>query len=635
MSFTYLTNVPLKEACNQYVKAMLENGFKAGEEIIPVFEACNRVCSKPVYANISAPHYNSSAMDGVAVLAKDTFGATETTPIILNKNQYLVLDTGDPIPDEYDAVIMVEDLVYQGDGEIKIHAAATPFQHIRQIGEDICQGEMIIPSYTSIGPAAIGSMLAGGVLEVSVLKKPLVGIIPTGDEIVPPSANPKTGDIIEFNSSIFSAMLCDLGANTKTYPICKDNYEAMKAALETALNECDVVIINAGSSAGREDFTVSVIKDVGEVLYHGIAIKPGKPAILGYKGHQVILGVPGYPVSGIIVIEEILKPLLEQYTKIKYTEPKFQEAALSRPVMSGVKYQEFIRVRMGYVEGRYIASPLSRGSGVVSSFMKADGMLEVAQGVEGHAAGDMVNIRLLQPLSKIDNSLVVIGSHDPLLDELSDMLHLSDESLYMISSHTGSMGGVMAVKRREAHLAGVHLLDENDGSYNVSYVKKYFPDGGVRLIEGTGREQGFMVAKGNPKGIKTVHDLCKDGIRFINRQKGSGTRILFDYTLKNENIDAAKIYGYEREEFTHTAIAAQISLGSGDVGMGIYSAAKMFGLDFIPVCTEQYDFLVPDYAFDTAMVQNLLKILKSEAFKQKLEGLGGYILKNPGRVYDL
>ncbi len=634
MSFNYLTNVPLKEACQKYIEVMCDNGFGAKEEIISVFEAHNRVCAKPVYANISAPHYNSSAMDGVAVLAKDTFGATETTPIILNKNQYLVLDTGDSIPDDYDAVIMVEDLVHLDGGQIKIHAAATPFQHIRQIGEDICQGEMIIPSYTCISPAAIGAMLAGGVLEVNVLKKPLIGIIPTGDEIVPPSSNPKIGDIIEFNSSIFSAMLVELGAHTKTYPICKDDYADMKAALITALDECDMVIINAGSSAGREDFSVKVIAEVGQVLYHGIAIKPGKPAILGYKENKVILGVPGYPVSGIIVIDEILKPLLAQYTKIKYTEAQFQEAVLARPVMSGVKYQEFIRVRMGYVQGRYIASPLSRGSGVVTSFMKADGMLEVPQGVEGIGTGDMVNIRLLQPLSKINNSLVVIGSHDPLLDELSDMLHLDNEDLYMISSHTGSMGGVMAVKRSEAHLAGIHLLDENDGSYNISYVKKYFPNGGVRLIEGTGREQGFMIAKGNPKGIKNIHDLYKDGVRFINRQKGSGTRILFDYLNKNENLDATKIYGYEREEFTHTAIAAQIALGSGDVGMGIYSAAKMFDLDFIPVCTEQYDFLVPDYAFDTDMVQNLLKILQGVEFKQKLENMGGYKLKNPGRIYD-
>ncbi len=635
MSFNYLTNIPLQEARQNYIETMRKNNFVAKIEIINVIDACNRVCSQPIYANISAPHYNSSAMDGVCVHAKDTFGATETTPIILNKNQYLVLDTGDPIPDEYDAVIMVEDIVHLDNELIKIHAAATPFQHVRQIGEDICQGEMIIPSYTTISPSAIGSMLAGGVLEVSVLKKPLIGIIPTGDEIVPPTTTPKTGDIIEFNSSIFTAMLADMGADSKTYPICKDNYEAMKSALNTALSECDIVIINAGSSAGREDFTVSVIKEIGDVLYHGIAIKPGKPAILGYKGHKPILGVPGYPVSGIIVIEEILKPLLQLFTKQKYAEQSLQEATLSRPVISGVKYQEFIRVRMGYVEGRHIATPLNRGSGVVSSFMKADGILDIAQGVEGYAAGDKVNIRLLQPLSKINNSLVTIGSHDPLLDELIDMLHLSDEKLYMISSHTGSMGGVMAVKRREAHLAGVHLLDESDGSYNISYVKKYFPDGGVRLIEGTGREQGFMLATGNPKKIQSVHDLYTDGIRFINRQKGSGTRILFDYVLKNEGLDASKIYGYDREEFTHTSIAAQISLGSGDVGMGIYSAAKMFNLDFIPVCTEQYDFLVPDYAFDSPMVQNLLNILKSESFKQKLSQMGGYVLKNPGRIYDL
>ncbi len=635
MSFNYLTNISLEDARNNYIEAMLQNGFHAPEENIAVFEACNRVCSKPVYAKISAPHYNASAMDGIAVVARDTFGATETTPITLTKEQYLVLDTGDPIPDEYDAVIMIEDIVELENGQIKLHSSATPYQHIRQIGEDICQGEMIIPSYTTISPAAIGSMLAGGVLEVNVLKKPLIGIIPTGDEIVLPTASPKTGDIIEFNSSIFTAMLADLGASTKTYPICKDNYDEMKTALSKALSECDIVIINAGSSAGREDYTVNVVKEIGSVLYHGIAIKPGKPAILGFKGNKAIMGVPGYPVSGIIVIDEILKPLLAAYTKQKHKLPQYQEAILSRPVISGTKYQEFIRVRMGHVQGRYIASPLSRGSGVISSFMKADGMLEVAQGVEGHAAGDTVNIRLLNTLEKIDNSLVVIGSHDPLLDELSDMLHLRNEVLYMISSHTGSMGGIMAIRREEAHIAGIHLLDENDGSYNVSYVRKYFPQGGVRLIEGTGREQGFMVAKNNPKQIKSLHDLYNDNIRFINRQKGSGTRILFDYINKAEKLDATKIYGYDHEESTHTSIAAQIALGSADVGMGIYSAAKMFDLDFIPVSTEQYDFLVPDYAFNTPMIQNLLNILQSESFKIKLEQMGGYILKNPGRIYDL
>lgn len=633
MAFQFLTNIPLAEAREEYIQTMQGHGFAATEERIAVTASCGRVNAAPVYAAICAPHYNASAMDGIAVLAKDTFGATETTPVILSPAQYIVVDTGDALPDQYDAVIMVEDLVRMGDDSIKIHQAATPFQHIRQIGEDICQGEMILPSHTTISPAAIGSMLAGGVLEVFVLKKPVVGIIPTGDEIIAPCTTPKAGDIMEFNSAIFSSMVQQWGAEVKVYPICKDIFETIRDAVALATEECDIVILNAGSSAGREDFSVQVIGEIGEVLYHGIAIKPGKPAILAYKGPKVILGVPGYPVSGIIVIEEILKPLIELFTQQALATPIMQEATLSRPLVSSVKYEEFVRVRMGFVEGKHIASPLNRGAGVVSSFMKADGILTVPQGSEGYQAGAQVDIRLLQPLSKIENSLVAIGSHDPLLDELSDMVHLSHNKLYMISSHTGSMGGVMAVKRREAHIAGVHLLDEHDGSYNISFVKKFFPQGGVRLIEVTGREQGFMVAKGNPKGITCIDDLYKDGISFVNRQKGSGTRILFDFLNKKTGRDAKEIYGYGREEFTHTSVAAQIALGSGDVGMGIYSAAKMFGLDFIPVCIERYDFLIPDYAYETPMVQGMLAILKSERFAEKLQAMGGYTLENPGQEY--
>ncbi len=635
MAFQFLTNVPLKEARDTYIQKLLDKGFSASEEYIPVQEACHRVSAKSIYAQISAPHYNAAAMDGIAVLAKDTFGATETTPLLLTQEQYIFLDTGDALPEMYDAVIMMEDCVFQEDMCVKIFGAAVPFQHIRQIGEDICQGEMILPSHTNISPAAMGALLAGGVLEVPVLKKLLVGIIPTGNEVVAPHTQPQSGDILEFNSTIFTAMLETWGANAKVYPICKDDEVAITAALKKALVECDMVLLNAGSSAGREDFSLQSVKNVAEVLHHGIAIKPGKPAILAYKDAQAILGVPGYPVSGIIVLEEVLKPLVELYNKKKIAEPLYQQAVLARPVMSGVKYEEFIRVRLGYVEGRHIASPLQRGSGVVSSFMKADGIMTVPQGVEGYASGESVPIRLLQPLTKIENSLVVIGSHDPLLDELGDMLHVQNFAQHMVSSHVGSMGGIMAAKRREAHMGGVHLLDEEDGSYNISYVKKYFPQGGVHLVEVTGREQGLMVAKGNPKNIQSVEDLYAPDIRFVNRQKGSGTRILFDYCHKQIGRDPSSIYGYAREEFTHTSVAAQIALGSADVGMGIFAAAQMFHLDFIPICTEQYDFIIPDYAIENVLVQNILSILQSAAFAEKLSSLGGYVVKNPGRIYSL
>ena len=282
-----------------------------------------------------------------------------------------------------------------------------------------------------------------------------------------------------------------------------------------------------------------------------------------------------------------------------------------------------------------MASPLSRGSGVVSSFMKADGILEVPQGLEGFEAGEEVNVRLLSPVDKLENTLVVIGSHDPLLDELGDMLHLENNNVYMSSSHVGSMGGIMAIRRGEAHAAGCHLLNTENGEYNIAFIKKYFPKGGVKLIRCVGRQQGMMVAKGNPLNIQKFPDIAKAGVRYVNRQKGSGTRILTDYLCKQEGLDANAIYGYDREELTHTSVAAQIASGSADAGMGIYSAAKLYDLDFINVCIEEYDLIIPDHAWDTPMVQQLLVTLKSDAFKEKILSLGGYTVENPGQVIEI
>jgi len=398
-----------------------------------------------------------------------------------------------------------------------------------------------------------------------------------------------------------------------------------------------MVILNAGSSAGREDFSARVIREVGEVLYHGIAMKPGKPAILGVRGAKPILGVPGYPVSGIIVIEELLKPLIDHWLKTSVAPRQYAKAVLTRPVVSGLKYQEFVRVRMGYVGDKLMASPLSRGSGVVSSFMKADGILEVPQGLEGYEAGSEVTVRLLCPMEKLSNTLVVIGSHDPLLDELGDMMHLERSDVFMSSAHVGSMGGIMAIRRGEAHAAGCHLLDTATGEYNLSFMRKYFPRGGVRLIRCVGRQQGLMVRKGNPLNIRSFRDVAREGVRYVNRQKGSGTRILTDYLCRQENLDSSAIYGYDREELTHTSVAAQIVSGSADAGMGIYSAAKLYDLDFIPICIEEYDLIIPDHAWDTPQVRQLIATLKSDAFREKILSLGGYTVENPGEeisVFD-
>ena len=635
MKFSYLTNVPLEQARDEYISALTAKGLAPQCEELPVQNTCGRVTFEPVYAKICSPHYHASAMDGIALQASLTFGAGETTPVMLTPKEFIQVDTGDPIPEGCDAVIMIEDVIYDDAGNVRLFSAAAPWQHIRQIGEDICAGEMILPAGVEITPAAIGAMIAGGCLKIKVIKKPVVGIIPTGDEVVPPTDEPKPGDVLEFNSSIFSAMMEKWGALAKTYPIVPDKPDLLRATVKQAVAECDVVLLNAGSSAGRDDYASTIIAETAEVLYHGIAIKPGKPAILACAdGGKAVLGVPGYPVSGIIVIEQFLKPLLDIMCGAEKESPQFVEASLSRPVVSGLKYKEYVRVRMGAVGGKLVASPLNRGAGVVSSFMKADGILEVPQGTEGFEAGETVSVRLLRPLSELMNSVVVIGSHDPLLDELRNMLHTADKGLYMSSSHVGSMGGIMAIRRGEAHAAGCHLLDEADGSYNTSYIRRYFPNGGVRLVECVGRTQGIMVQKGNPLNIRGMADLFNGNVRYVNRQKGSGTRVLLDYLCKKNDFDVSKLYGYEREELTHTSVAAQIAAGSADAGLGIYSAANIYGLDFIPVCIEQYDLIIPDFAWETEGVQKLLEVLKSDAFKERITEMGGYTLDNPGTVRE-
>jgi putative molybdopterin biosynthesis protein len=640
MAFEYLSNVALDEAVSGFLAALDERGFAPRKEYVPVGEALDRVTAEPLYAAISAPHYHACAMDGIAVAAKVTFGATATTPVTVQPEDYIVVDTGDPLPESCDAVVMIEDVVFEeghgidelGTCPVILHASIAPWGNVRQIGEDICAGEMLLTSNVRIEPAAMGAMLAAGVQQVGVIARPRVGIIPTGDEVVEPSANPKPGDVMEFNSTIFSGMVRQWGADPVAYPIVADKPELVQKALAKAVSECDIVLLNAGSSAGRDDYSSRAVAAVGEVLYHGIAMKPGKPAILGCAPNTAIVGVPGYPVSGIIVIEQMVKPLIEKLLGCATPGGDRVEATLARPCTSSLKYEEFVRVRVGKVGDKLVATPLSRGAGVVTSFVKADGIMTIPQNSEGYEAGDQVDVRLLRPLADIERSLVVIGSHDPLIDEIAQLIHKSNPELSVASTHVGSMGGIVAAKRGENHCGGIHLLDEATGTYNEPYLEKHFPKGGVRQVECVYRQQGLMVAPGNPLGIQSLADLTREGRRFVNRQKGSGTRILSDFVCKRDGIDTGAIYGYDHEEFTHTAVAALVEAGSADAGMGIYSAAKMYGLGFVPVCEEQYDLIIPDYAWDTPMVQALLEVLASDAFRARMEELGGYRLDHPGRV---
>ncbi len=631
MKYNYLTNIPLNEAIENYGSALTAAGLSYKTETIQSSDSFGRITARAVYAKICSPHYNASAMDGIALAASLTFGASELNPVRLSSKDFTVVDTGDPLPKDTNCVVMVEDVVEAQDGGVLLYSAAVPWQNVRQIGEDICEGDMLLPSFTAITPSMAGALLASGNLKVEVLRRPAVGIIPTGDEIVPPTEDPKSGDIVEFNSVIFSGMLKEWGAEPKTYAITPDKLHLIENAVKTAAAECDIVLVIAGSSAGREDYTAEAIKNTGTLILHGIAIKPGKPAVLGHIGAVPCIGVPGYSVSAILVMEKIVRGVVDRLLCRNSAEEKTAEAVLSKKMTSSLKYREFVRARLSSAGGKLAAIPLNRGAGVITSFTNAHCIIDIPQNCEGYESGETVRVQLLKDINAIKQLLIVTGSHDPLIDEAADILLRNFTGREISSSHVGSMGAIMAIKSRQAHIGGIHLLDEA-GEYNLSYIKTYFPEGGIALIEGVGRAQGLMTAAGNPKGIKSFKDIANAGISYVNRQRGSGTRILCDFLAKKHCINIEEVYGYNREEFTHTAIAALIKAGSADTGLGIYSAAKIYGLGFIPVANEQYDFICRAEDLENDGIKAFLQVLQSEAFKMRLQVLGGYTLDKPGTI---
>lgn len=629
----YISNMDVEEAKGLLLERTREYLESAVTEKLSVLSSLGRISAEPVFARVSSPNFNASAMDGIAVKAMATFGASEANPMRLAKGRdFIYVDTGDPITDPYDAVIMIEDVVEIDSEAVEIIKAAAPWQDVRPIGEDIVANEMIIPVNHEIRPVDIAAMLSGGITELMAVKRPRVAIIPTGTEIIEPDEPLVLGKIIESNSRMFEGMVREYGGEPVRLKPVPDDYQLLKETIAKAVEENDLVIINAGSSAGSEDFTVKLIDELGQVLVHGIATKPGKPAILGIIDRKPVLGIPGYPVSAYFVFETFAKPLIRRYLKQGTTTRPKAEAVLSRRLISSLKHTEYVRIKLGMVEEKLIATPLSRGAGATMSLVRADGIMTIPKTSEGVEAGEKIQVELMRDIEDIRNTIVSIGSHDLIMDMIGSMLHRRDSRLNLSSAHVGSMGGLMSLRRGEAHMAPIHLLDEETGIYNESYIRKLFPDGGIALVKGVKRIQGMMVSKGNPKNIRDFRDFSREDIQFVNRQKGAGTRILTDYMLKKEEISPAEISGYEREMTTHMAVAAAVSSGSADVGIGVLSAAKAMELDFIPIGVEEYDFAIPVKHMQLDMFRQFIAIIESQEFKDMLEGLGGYAAENSGKI---
>ena len=572
-------------------------------------------------------------MDGVAVRSADTIGASETAPLTLTlPKQAAWVDTGDPIPDEFDAVIMVEVVRRLDDSAIEIRSPVPPYNHVRPLGEDIVESELLLPQNHRLRPADLGACAAAGVTQIAVRPRPTVAIIPTGTELVDIADDPKPGDIVEFNSIVLASMLKEWGADPTRLSPVPDDPDLLSDAISRAVSEYDIVLVNAGSSAGTEDYTAGCVERLGDLVIHGVAIRPGHPIVLGVVQSKPVIGIPGYPVSAVIACELFVKPIIESKLGRPSDPDPTATVTMTRRVHSPMGEDEFLRVRLGQVGDRLVATPLQRGAGVISSLVRADGIARVPRNSEGIEAGSQVQVRLLRPVPDIRRTIVAIGSHDLILDLLASRLSERPGNPTLASANVGSLGGLLAVRRGETHIAGSHLMDEETGEYNVSYIQRYIPGRQVALVHLAGRTQGLMTAPGNSLGISSLSDLANPGIRFVNRQRGAGTRVLLDFKLRELGILPKSISGYDREEYTHLAVAAAVQGGRADVGLGILPAARAMGLDFIPLFEEQYDLVIPAEFYESELLAPMLDMIRSPEFQAEVHSLGGYNVSQMGTL---
>ena len=608
-----------------------------GREIIPAHEAVNRTTAEPIFARFSAPTYHAAAMDGIAVRAEDTFGTTVDKPkrLVVGKDTVYV-NTGQPLPEGTNAVIMIEQVLVLDQTAVQIESSAYPWQHVRRVGEDIVATELILPQNHRISAYEVGALLNGGIFSLPVKQKPLVGLIPTGSELKSPSEIGETlpfGQVIESNSAVLSALIKQWGGKCTTHAIVEDDYQKILNTVRQAVRgDAHIVVVSAGSSAGSADYTANVIRELGEVLVHGVTMMPGKPTVLGLIDGKPVLGNPGYTVSAIMALETFVKPLICRMLGIRPNARPRTPVLTARKIASKLGLDDFIRVKVGQVNDTLIATPLPRGAGSVTTLTEADGILKIPSDTEGLQAGETTHVELLRDLEDIQNTVVVIGSHDNSLDLLANHMRSQDWRYGLSSSNVGSLGGLMALRNGHCHVAGCHLLDTETGTYNIPYITKYLQGHSVTLIHLVYRDQGLIVPKGNPKSITGMEDLVKGDVTFINRQGGSGTRILLDHRLKALGIDPKNIHGYDQEEFTHMAVAVAVLSGAADTGLGIFAAAKALDLDFVPVVTEQYDLVIPEPFLREEKVAFMLEVVRSDSFKKEVIKLGGYDTSDTGSI---
>jgi len=631
----YLETVPIPEALDR-VTERLERDSLLDREMVPSEEAAGRITAEPLFARYSSPTFHSAAMDGVALAAKATFGAREGHPITLHRDaDYTPVNTGDPLPTGCDAVVMIEYVEELDEDTIQLEHPAFPWQHVRRIGEDIVATELLLPQNHRLTAYDIGALLSGGIYEVPVRQRPHVHIVPTGDEILDYTRRPQPepGQVIESNSQVLTSLARSWDCTTARTPPVPDDEDKLAKALQEGLDSgAHIVVIGAGSSAGSRDYTRRVLERFGTVLVHGIKAMPGKPTLLAVSGNRLLVGAPGYPVSAVICFEQLLRPLVEWMTRCRGDRGPEVDVRLTRKVPSKLGQEEFLRLSVGQVGEELVGTPLPRGAGLITSLTRAQGMARIPAESEGKQAGEVLRTELLVPRNEMERVLVCVGSHDNTIDLLANELMGLESPLTLTSANVGSMGGLQAIRDGSAHMAGTHLFDPESGEYNFPFMDRIIGDVPVLVVNLAVRHQGLLVARGNPLGIRGIEDLTREDVRFINRQRGAGTRILLDDALARHGFSPQQISGYDQEEFTHMAVAVNVKSGVADCGMGIYAAAKALDLDFVPFARERYDLVIPRAFEEEDRIRTLLDLIRQPELQARIRDLGGYETAWTGRI---
>jgi len=639
----FRTLLSLEEARNRILKHFSPQ--PVGFEETPIWQALDRTTVEDIHSSIDVPGFDRASMDGFAVRASDTFEAEERKPVRLRvigtieagdesgievrTGEVAEISTGAPVPKGANAVVMVEHTQHKDD-QVDVFRPVNPSENIMAAGSDLMTGELVLRKGERLTPREIGLLSAIGLERIKVCRRPKVAIISTGNELIPVGGNLAYGKIYDINANVIAGAVAECGGEVLLEGIAGDTIDDLKQKMEVGLEHADIVLTSGSTSAGKGDLLYRILDSYGSpgVIVHGLAVKPGKPTFVAIARGKPVFGLPGYPTSALTIFTLLVRPIIDRM--MGRQEDKQEEriaAKCASRIHSAKGRREFLPVHLIKDEtGSLLVYPTTEGSGAIRSLAMADGFIEIPEETQFLEEGERVSVQLFSQ-TPILPDLMIIGSHCVGLDILLECIRRSHPSFHSKIINTGSAGGFNAVKRGEADVAGIHLLDELSSKYNLPFLERYGIQDSAVLVKGYVRQQGLIVAKGNPKGINGIEDLLTGDVSFMNRNRGSGTRLLFDLCMKriaNERKTTAeklvfKVKGYETETKSHSAVAAAVSHGKVDAGLGIRTAAEMYGLGFVPIAEEHYDFLVLRKRLEKESVKKFLETLRSVEFKTELQ----------------